>query len=42
MNFAFPPERKNFKTDKEFEKAKKDFFKAFDDAMRQRRFGKYI
>jgi len=41
MTFASPPERKDFKSDKEFEKAKKDFFKAFDDAMRQSRFGKY-
>jgi len=31
MNFALPPERKNFKTDKEFEKAQKDWKKIQDD-----------
>ena len=42
MTFASPPERKDFKSDKEFERAQKDWKKAFDDAMRQRRYGKYI
>jgi len=42
MTFASPPERKDFKSDKEFEKAQKNWKKAFDGAMRQRRYGKYI
>ena len=42
MSLAPPPERKNFKTDKEFKKAYKDWEKAFNYAMRQRRYGKYI
>jgi len=31
MTFASPPERKDFKTDKEFEKAQKDWNKIKDD-----------
>jgi len=42
MSLAPPPERKNFKTDKEFKNAYKDWEKAFNYAMRHRRYGKYI
>jgi len=42
MTLTSPPERKEFKTDKEFEKAYKDWKKLFDHAMKHRRYGKYI
>jgi len=42
VSFEPPPERKDFKTNKEFEKAQKDWKKAFDFAMKQKSYGKYI